>query len=141
MSIAPAPAQLQVIAWLGQIRPRANLPDHHVVVFAAGRRALLDDVRHRLVGPAQRGLGLVRGEVGRLDPVGEVLGTDAERRLLLTLDGAHLVRELLLLRPQNLVRLQGRPPRLVRPQKFVHEGLRRAPGPLARSDAVGIFAE
>src|SRR5262249_59563634 len=60
---------------------------------------------------------------------------------LLAQGPADLVRQLLLLGPQRLERLQGRPARLVGPQQIVHKGLRLTPGTLAGLYPIRVVAE
>ena len=84
----------------------------------------------------------VDGGLGRLHLGRQLLGTGQQRGPLVAGGLRHLLAELLLLGPQRLEPLHGRPARLVggaagRPPI----GLGLAAGPLAGPDGVGIFAE
>jgi hypothetical protein len=126
---------------LGQVGDVADRLEHHEIVLAARRHAILDDVRHRQVGPAQCVVGLGGGGLGRLHLGGQILGTREQRCPLITGGLRDLLAQRLLLGPDRLEPLNGGPPLLVGTQQVVHRGGGLAAHPLAGTDQVGIFAK
>ena len=134
-------AELEVVARVGDVGPGADLAQHHVVVLAAGRRTVLDHVgtaRWAWRSAASASSAAASAALTCSDS-SLVRATRAGRSS--PLHRTHLVGQLLLLGPQGLERLHGRPARLVGAQQLVDEGLRLAPGTLAGADQVGVLAE
>ncbi len=135
-------AELQVVARVVDGRPLADLAQHDVVVLAAGRDAVLDDVGHGQVGPTQLGRRPRRcRRLGRLDLVGQLLGPREQGGPLVAGGLGHLLAELLLLGAQRLEPGNRRSARLVGREQVVDDRLGLAAGPLAGPDKVRILAQ
>ena len=98
-----------------------TVAQHDEVVLAAGRHAVLDDVGHGQVRPAQCLVGLGGGGLGRLHLGGEILGTRQQRGPLVPGRRRDLLAQRLLLRPYRLEPLRGGAALLVGAQQVVHQ--------------------
>jgi hypothetical protein len=94
--------QRQVVAGGVDRGPGADLAQHHEVLLAAVRRALLHQVRYGQVGHSERAVGLGGRRLGDLHLRGELLGTGDQRGLLFAGGLGQPLRELLLLGAQRL---------------------------------------
>ena len=118
-----------------------DLTEHDVVVLAPGGGAVLDDVV-QLPGQGTEFLhGGVRGGFERLDALGEFPGGGDQLLFLLTLRLRDLAAPGLLPGPGLLELLQTRPPSLIGGQDRLDETGVGAPGPLARSYALGVVTQ
>ena len=144
MSMAPISSPIS--RWsrgleVGEFARRAHGLDHNVVVLAAGRDAVLDQVGDGAEQFLLGGLGDVGLGRGGLDRGRQLLDLGEEGLLLLALGLRDLLAEDILFGPEVLEADQRRAPGGVRGDDRVHHGFVGAAGALAGTELVRIFAE
>ena len=100
----------------------ADRLEEHEVVLAAGRDAVLDDVRHGQVGLAQDGVGRGLVGFGCLDLVGQVLGPGQDSGTVLGVGLGHRPADRLLFPAQRVRPRHRSPAGVVGGEQGVDEG-------------------
>ncbi|MDT7683587.1 MAG: hypothetical protein QOG57_3897 [Pseudonocardiales bacterium] len=108
----------------------AHVLEHHVVVLAARRHPVDDQVRQRALGGGERLVGLGLRRLGGLDLGGQLLAVGQQLGALVAARLADLLAQLTLLGTQRVGPPDGLPAPLVGGQQRIHGTRVLAAGPL-----------
>jgi hypothetical protein len=139
------PAELDVVTGLEplgrEVARRAVLGEHHVVVFPADGRGVVNEVGQRTQQPVQFERGLGGRRLRALDLDRQVTGAGEQRLLLLALRPRDALAQRLLLSTQGFEGCDGSSPCVIGVQQPVDQGGVLAAGALRGTDAVGILSQ